>query len=95
MLCYRSNCSFICIVDCIESYIHFFGPFLQGCDASVLLNSTASNTAERDAFPNSSLEGFDVIDDIKQLVEKACPGVVSCADILALATRDSISFQVS
>lgn len=68
---------------------------MQGCDASVLLNSTANNIAEKDAIPNFSLSGFDVIDDIKAKVEKECEGVVSCADIVALAARDSVSFQVS
>lgn len=67
----------------------------QGCDASVLLDSTANNTAEKDAIPNLSLAGFDVIDEVKTQLEKTCPGKVSCADILALAARDSVSFQVS
>jgi peroxidase len=66
----------------------------QGCDASVLVNSTANNTAEKDAIPNLSLEGFDVIDEIKTQLENTCPGKVSCADILALSARVSVAFQV-
>lgn len=65
----------------------------QGCDASVILTDSKgerSNFTERQAVPNRTLKGFDIIDLIKEEVEKACPGVVSCADILALATRDGI-----
>lgn len=61
----------------------------------MLLESTASNKAEKDAFPDLTLGGFDVIADIKAALEKKCPGVVSCADIVALAARDSVAFQVS
>ncbi|XP_059639755.1 peroxidase 47-like [Cornus florida] len=64
---------------------------LQDCDASVLIDSTDENVAEKEAPPNLTLRGFEVIDEIKSELE-AMKGVVSCADILALATRDSVAF---
>jgi hypothetical protein len=59
---------------------------LQGCDGSVLIDSPS----EKDAIPNQYLHGFDVIDTAKAQVEEACPGIVSCADILALAAETSV-----
>ncbi|KAJ4970699.1 hypothetical protein NE237_003798 [Protea cynaroides] len=63
----------------------------KGCDASVLLDDTSNFTGEKNVGPNkNSLRGFDVVDTIKSDLESICPGVVSCADILAVAARDSV-----
>ncbi|MCO5600052.1 hypothetical protein L7F22_054160 [Adiantum nelumboides] len=73
--------------------LHFHDCFVQGCDASVLLDGSTSGPGEQSAIPNLTLrpEAFQIINAIKANVEEVCPNIVSCADIVALAARDSIA----
>jgi peroxidase len=71
--------------------LFFHDCFVTGCDASLLISTSTSN--ERYSDINLSLPGdaFDAVVRAKTALELRCPGQVSCADILALATRDLIS----
>ncbi|XP_065036960.1 lignin-forming anionic peroxidase-like [Musa acuminata AAA Group] len=73
--------------------LHFHDCFVQGCDASLLLKDGKGIISEQKALQNfQSARGYEVIDSIKAAVEEVCPGVVSCADILAVAARDSSAY---
>lgn len=64
---------------------------MQGCDGSVLLDDTITLEGEKKAGPNvNSLDGFKMVDRIKNKLESECPGVVSCADLLTIAARDAV-----
>ncbi|XP_043693387.1 peroxidase N-like [Telopea speciosissima] len=68
--------------------LHFYDCFVNGCDASVLLDGS---DGEKFVGPNlNSARGFDVVDTIKSVVESSCSGVVSYADILAIVAKDAV-----
>ncbi|XVE71356.1 hypothetical protein DITRI_Ditri10aG0144200 [Diplodiscus trichospermus] len=74
--------------------LFFHDCFVLGCDASVILASR-NHTSEKDNPDNLSLagDGFDTVIKAKAAVDSVprCRNKVSCADILAIATRDVIA----
>ncbi|KAF5448555.1 hypothetical protein F2P56_029075 [Juglans regia] len=69
--------------------LHFHDCFVEGCDGSILIENGPN--AERHAFGHQGVVGFEVIEKAKAELETVCRGVVSCADIVALAARDAIA----
>ncbi|GKA53821.1 peroxidase 1 [Tanacetum coccineum] len=72
----------------------FHDCFIEGCDASIMIQSSGSNTAEKDHPENLSLagDGFDTVMKAKAAVDAvpSCKNKVSCADILIMAARDVV-----
>ncbi|GJY39287.1 peroxidase 43-like protein [Tanacetum coccineum] len=70
--------------------LHFHDCFVQGCDGSILIDDDP--ISEKLAVGHQGVKGFDVIENSKSQLEFECPGVVSCADIVAIAARDAVAF---
>jgi len=62
----------------------------QSCDASLLLDSTRRELGEKEHDRSFGLRNFRYIEEIKEALERECPGVVSCSDILVLSAREGI-----
>ncbi|XP_057795576.1 peroxidase 43-like [Salvia miltiorrhiza] len=69
--------------------LHFHDCFVEGCDGSILIENGA--IAEKKAVGHQGVGGFEQIMKAKQEIEAQCPGVVSCADIVAMAARDAVA----
>ncbi|CAK9144027.1 unnamed protein product [Ilex paraguariensis] len=85
--------TFVTVPATIRLFFH--DCWVKGCDASIIIASTATNTAEKDHPDNLSLagDGFDTVIKAKAAVDANpnCKNKVSCADILAMAARDVIA----
>lgn len=63
---------------------------VQGCDASILLDS---GNSELFSSKNLGIRKQEAIGYIKSVLEAECPGQVSCADIIVLAAKESVDFS--
>ncbi|KAL8059510.1 hypothetical protein ABFX02_03G092300 [Erythranthe guttata] len=70
--------------------LHFHDCFVEGCDGSILLTK-GIDQPEQKAVGHQGVQGFVEIASAKQALESVCPGIVSCADIVAMAARDAIA----
>ncbi|KAI3775781.1 hypothetical protein L1987_45535 [Smallanthus sonchifolius] len=72
----------------------FHDCFVNGCDGSMLLDDTPTMLGEKLSLSNiDSLRSYEVVDEIKEAIEMACPRTVSCADIIVMASRDAVALS--
>ncbi|CAI8602640.1 unnamed protein product [Vicia faba] len=64
---------------------------VKSCDASLLLATAHGVVSEQTSERSFGMRNFKYVDTIKAAVEKECPMIVSCADIVALSARDGIA----
>uniref|UniRef100_A0A2N9F8Z1 Peroxidase n=1 Tax=Fagus sylvatica TaxID=28930 RepID=A0A2N9F8Z1_FAGSY len=88
-----SMCLSTCWPEGWAAYLPFFAEQCIDEDCPMLKERCCSFEGEKTAGPNNySVRRYEVVDDIKAKLEKVCPGVVSCADILALAAHDWVVY---
>ncbi|KAK9050524.1 hypothetical protein SSX86_030506 [Deinandra increscens subsp. villosa] len=72
----------------------FHDCFVNGCDGSMLLDDTPNMLGEKLSLSNiNSLRSYEVVDEIKEALETACPQTVSCADIIIMASRYAVALS--
>ncbi|KAD5960637.1 hypothetical protein E3N88_12109 [Mikania micrantha] len=72
----------------------FHDCFVNGCDGSMLLDDTPMMLGEKLSLSNiDSLRSYEVVDEIKEALETACPDTVSCADIIIMTSRDAVALS--
>ena len=66
--------------------------YVQGCDGSVLLKGSEEDPSEQASIPNLSLrpKAIALVNELRDLIQRECGQVVSCADIVVVAARDSV-----
>lgn len=93
MLLHQSKLSVDAFIGLLQKFVVInVRKLLQGCDASILLDSTPPGEPVEKISPanDKTIKGLDVINQIKAQLEQECPQTVSCADILAYATREAV-----
>ncbi|GFP83759.1 peroxidase 21 [Phtheirospermum japonicum] len=66
----------------------FHDCIVEGCDASLLLETANGVKSEKESSRNFGMRNFKYITTIKDALERECPLTVSCADIVALSARE-------